>query len=49
MKKMWNLTSSEADGKPEVNIAEFVNETAKISRTFVNITGIMNNTKIPND
>ncbi len=49
MKKMWNLTSSEIDGKPEVKVEEFVNETAKISRTFVDIYGIMNNSKLSND
>jgi len=47
MKQMWNISTSDADYTPVVGIS--TNTTRTVTRTFVEIKGILSNAKIPSD
>ena len=49
MKQIWNLTSSEAELRPVLNVTSSLNATTRVTRVQTDINGIMNNQRMLDD
>ena len=49
MKQLWNVTSSDADLRPTINITSTVNTTTRLTRVQTDIIGLLNNEKMSED
>ena len=49
MKQLWNVTSSDADLRPTINITSTVNTTTRLTRVQTDIIGLLNNEDMSED
>ena len=46
MKQLWNVTSSDADLRPTMNVTSTFNLTTRVTRVQTDIKGLLNNQKM---
>ena len=49
MKQLWNVTSSDADLRPILNVTSTLNMTTRVTKVQTDIKGLLNNQKMSDD